>query len=227
MGVSPDPILQPTGLRTTNDISFTFSPLRKREVSTIRRQFRTMLVASHIGVFPIFPTSFSHRKPSPSNAYFLRPKLAFTRRRLQRGGPACAFGGKGKQQKGNDDVSIHLALGLRIWIYFLFFGMILYFVSRLIFQAALWKSLEKSVDNLKKDKSIEGMLREQMQKQELDRDDGGGGGGRNFRGRGDDGSSETEPEDHVDEFFQIFLASIGIICVVICLQSLSILFAKP
>ncbi|KMZ64860.1 hypothetical protein ZOSMA_349G00090 [Zostera marina] len=196
MGVSPDPILQPTGLRTTNDISFTFSPLRKREVSTIRRQFRTMSVASHIGVFPIFPTPFSHRKPSPSNAYFLRPKLAFTRRRLQRGGPACAFGGKGKQQKGNDD-------------------------------AALWKSLEKSVDNLKKDKSIEGMLREQMQKQKLDRDDGGGGGGRNFRGRGDDGSSETEPEDHVDEFFQIFLASIGIICVVICLQSLSILFAKP
>lgn len=81
------------------------------------------------------------------------------------------------------------------------------------------------MDNLKKDKSVEGMLRQQIQKQDFSGgDDSRGGGGGNFRGRGDDGSSEIEPEDHMDEFIQVFLASIGIICVVICLLSLRILF---
>lgn len=94
-------------------------------------------------------------------------------------------------------------------------------------QGSPWKSLEKAMSNLRKESSVEDLLREQIQKQEFyDGGSGGentGGGGDSGSG-GDDGSSPGESDDdmsllgRIDEFFQVILAFTGFVIAVISLS---------
>ncbi|KAK9138765.1 hypothetical protein Sjap_009359 [Stephania japonica] len=75
-----------------------------------------------------------------------------------------------------------------------------------------WKVLEKAMGGLKKELTVQDMLREQMQKRDLEESGGGpgsppGGGG----GGGSGGSEEEDLAGILDEFVQVFLATIGFI----------------
>ncbi|OVA03152.1 hypothetical protein BVC80_733g28 [Macleaya cordata] len=75
-----------------------------------------------------------------------------------------------------------------------------------------WKSLEKAMGGLGKEKSIQDILREQMQNQEFG--DGGGGLGGPPPSGGGDGSGGSEDEGFVgilDELLQVILATAGFI----------------
>ncbi|CAL2229878.1 unnamed protein product [Prunus armeniaca] len=80
-----------------------------------------------------------------------------------------------------------------------------------------WKALEKAMGNLKKDQSIEDVLRQQIEKNEFyEERGGGGGGGGSGRGSGGDGAGGSESEDEglagiMDETLQVILATIGFI----------------
>ncbi|KAA8532639.1 hypothetical protein F0562_032545 [Nyssa sinensis] len=74
-----------------------------------------------------------------------------------------------------------------------------------------WKSLEKAMGGLKKEQSIEDLLRQQIEKQEY-YDDGGSGGNRSGGDGGDSGGSEDEGVDGIfDELLQVILATVGFI----------------
>ncbi|XP_011096546.1 uncharacterized protein LOC105175701 [Sesamum indicum] len=81
-----------------------------------------------------------------------------------------------------------------------------------------WKALEKAVGNFKKDRSIEDVLRQQIEKQEY-YDDGGNDGKRPGGGGGDgDGDYESKDDDLSgmwDEFLQVSLATMAFIFVYI------------
>ncbi|KAI3456026.1 hypothetical protein Pfo_012689 [Paulownia fortunei] len=81
-------------------------------------------------------------------------------------------------------------------------------------EASPWKALEKAMGNFKKDRSIEDVLKQQIQKQEY-YDDGGSGGKRPGGGGGDgDGYGEAEDEGLSgmwDEFVQVILATLGFV----------------
>lgn len=86
-------------------------------------------------------------------------------------------------------------------------------------EASPWKALEKAMGNLKKEKSVEDLLKQQIEKQEyFDGGDGGGdhpGGGG---GGGDDASGGAEDEGIpgiLDELGQVVLATMGFICLYI------------
>ncbi|KAK9141254.1 hypothetical protein Scep_010935 [Stephania cephalantha] len=75
-----------------------------------------------------------------------------------------------------------------------------------------WKALEKAMGGLKKELTVQDVLREQIQKQELG--DNGGGPGSPPGGGSGGGSGGSEEEDFagiVDEFVQVILATIGFI----------------
>ncbi|KAK9949709.1 hypothetical protein M0R45_005226 [Rubus argutus] len=88
-----------------------------------------------------------------------------------------------------------------------------------------WKALEKAMGNLKKESSIEDVLRKQIEKKEFyeDKDSGtrggGSGGGGGSRGSGGggggaEGSSGSEDEGFagiIDETMQVILATIGFV----------------
>lgn len=87
-----------------------------------------------------------------------------------------------------------------------------------------WKALEKAMGNLKKESSIEDVLRKQIEKKEFyeDKDSGtrgGGSGGGGSRGSGGggggaEGSSGSEDEGFagiIDETMQVILATIGFV----------------
>ncbi|XP_074358382.1 uncharacterized protein LOC141697750 isoform X1 [Apium graveolens] len=81
--------------------------------------------------------------------------------------------------------------------------------------ASPWKSLEKAMSGLKKEKSLEDVLRQQMENQEY-YDDGGSGGKRPGGGSGGGGDGFGESEDEgfsgiLDEIFQVFMATLGFI----------------
>ncbi|CAA3001649.1 Chloroplast, nucleus, chloroplast envelope [Olea europaea subsp. europaea] len=76
-------------------------------------------------------------------------------------------------------------------------------------EASPWKSLEKAMGNLKKEQSVEDVLKQQIQKQEYS-DDGGNGG--KTPGGGGDGFGESEDESlsgMLDDLIQVILATIG------------------
>ncbi|KAJ8543720.1 hypothetical protein K7X08_025338 [Anisodus acutangulus] len=82
-------------------------------------------------------------------------------------------------------------------------------------EASPWKALEKAMGNLKKEQSVEDLLKQQIEKQEYyDSGDGGGdrpGGGG---GGGSDGSGEPDEEGIpgiLDEIGQVVLATMGFI----------------
>uniref|UniRef100_A0A5B7BI06 Uncharacterized protein n=1 Tax=Davidia involucrata TaxID=16924 RepID=A0A5B7BI06_DAVIN len=78
-------------------------------------------------------------------------------------------------------------------------------------EASPWKSLEKAMGSLKKEQSIEDLLRKQIEKQEY-YDDGGSGGNRSGGDGGDSGGSEDEGVDGIlDELLQVILATVGFI----------------
>ncbi|KAH0992101.1 hypothetical protein GBA52_003584 [Prunus armeniaca] len=87
-----------------------------------------------------------------------------------------------------------------------------------------WKALEKAMGNLKKDQSIEDVLRQQIEKNEFyEERGGGGGGGGSGRGSGGDGAGGSGSEDEglagiMDETLQVILATIGFIFLVIILN---------
>ncbi|CAN4115199.1 unnamed protein product [Withania somnifera] len=82
-------------------------------------------------------------------------------------------------------------------------------------EASPWKALEKAMGNLKKEKSVEDLLKQQIEKQEYyeggdgggDRPGGGGGGGSDSSGGGED---EGIP-GILDELGQVVLATMGFI----------------
>ncbi|XP_050374280.1 uncharacterized protein LOC126791831 [Argentina anserina] len=85
-----------------------------------------------------------------------------------------------------------------------------------------WKSMEKAMGNLKKETSIEDVLRQQIEKKEFyeDKDSdrrrrgGGGGAGGGSGGGGSDPSGGSEDEGFAgifDETLQVILATIGFI----------------
>ncbi|CAI9760921.1 unnamed protein product [Fraxinus pennsylvanica] len=81
-------------------------------------------------------------------------------------------------------------------------------------EASPWKSLEKAMGNLKKERSVEDVLKQQIQKQEYY--DGGNGGKTpgGSGGGGGDGFGESEDESlsgMLDEFMQVVLATIGFV----------------
>lgn len=95
------------------------------------------------------------------------------------------------------------------------------------YQGSPWKSLENAVGNLKKEPSVEELLRQQIQKQEYFDDGGtsgkppGGGGGGG--GGGGDGFGFGEAEDGGlsgmwKEFSQVMLATMGFVFVVILIS---------
>ncbi|KAF9591373.1 hypothetical protein IFM89_004058 [Coptis chinensis] len=82
-------------------------------------------------------------------------------------------------------------------------------------EASPWKSLEQAMQGFRKERSVQDVLREQMQKKEFS-DEFGGGGGKppdSGRGGGSDGSgggSEDEGMAGVlDEVVQVVLATLG------------------
>ncbi|CAI9783371.1 unnamed protein product [Fraxinus pennsylvanica] len=79
-------------------------------------------------------------------------------------------------------------------------------------EASPWKALEKAMGNLKKEQSVEDVLKQQIQKQEYF--DDGGNGGKPPGGGGGDGFGESEDESlsgMLDEFMQVILATIGFV----------------
>lgn len=93
-------------------------------------------------------------------------------------------------------------------------------------QASPWKALEKAMGNLKKEQSVEDVLKQQIQKQEYYDDRGNGGkppvGGD---GGGGDGFGESEDESlsgMLDEFMQVILATIGFVFLVLSFLPLSL-----
>lgn len=80
-------------------------------------------------------------------------------------------------------------------------------------EASPWKALENVVKNLKKEPSVEDLLRQQIEKQEFYEDDGGSSGG-NRPGGGDGDSGGTDDEGLtgiLDELLQVILATLGFI----------------
>lgn len=76
--------------------------------------------------------------------------------------------------------------------------------------------------NLKKEPSVEDLLRQQIEKQEFYEDDGGSSGG-NRPGGGDGDSGGTDDEGLtgiLDELLQVILATLGFIFLVIYVDSL-------
>lgn len=81
-------------------------------------------------------------------------------------------------------------------------------------EASPWKALEKAMGNLKKEPSVEDLLKQQIKKQEYyeggdgggDRPGGGGGGGSDGSGEPDEGISGI-----LDELVQAVLATMGFI----------------
>lgn len=81
--------------------------------------------------------------------------------------------------------------------------------------ASPWKSLEKAMSGLKKEKSLEDVLRQQMENKEY-YDDGGSGGKPPVGGGrgGGDGFGDIEDEGFsgiLDEVFQVLMATLGFI----------------
>lgn len=82
-------------------------------------------------------------------------------------------------------------------------------------EASPWKALEKAMGNLKKEKSVENLLKQQIEKQEYydggdgggDRPGGGGGGGSDSSG----GAEDEGIPGILDELGQVVLATMGII----------------
>ncbi|CAB4267786.1 unnamed protein product [Prunus armeniaca] len=110
----------------------------------------------------------------------------------QSAGPVCLLGGKGKNESGGGD------------------------------EGSPWKALEKAMGNLKKEGSIEDVLRQQIEKKEFyeERGAGGGGGGGGSGGSGGSsgdgvgGSGGSEDEGLagiLDETLQVILATVGFI----------------
>ncbi|XP_059308061.1 uncharacterized protein LOC132059456 [Lycium ferocissimum] len=82
-------------------------------------------------------------------------------------------------------------------------------------EASPWKALEKAVGNLKKEQSVEDLLKQQIQKQEY-YDGGDGGGDRPGSGGGGGSDGSGQPEDEgipgiLDELGQVILATTGFI----------------
>lgn len=82
-------------------------------------------------------------------------------------------------------------------------------------EASPWKALEKAMGNPKKEKSIEDLLKQQIEKQEYyDGGDGGGDRSGGGSGGGSDGSGGAEDEGIpgiLDELGQVVLATMGFI----------------
>ncbi|MCD7470242.1 hypothetical protein HAX54_009959 [Datura stramonium] len=82
-------------------------------------------------------------------------------------------------------------------------------------EASPWKALEKAMGNLKKEKSVEDLLKQQIEKQEYyeggdgggDRPGGGGGGGSDSFG----GAEDEDIPGILDELGQVVLATMGFI----------------
>lgn len=81
-------------------------------------------------------------------------------------------------------------------------------------EASPWKALDNAMENLKKDQSIEDVLKQQIQKREY-YDDGGGkpprGGGGGSSGDGFGEADEEGLSGIWDEFVQVILATFGFI----------------
>lgn len=83
-------------------------------------------------------------------------------------------------------------------------------------EASPWKALENAMENLKKDQSIEDVLKQQIQKREYYDDGGGkpprGGGGGGSGSRDGFGEADEEGLSGIwDEFVQVTLATFGLI----------------
>lgn len=82
-------------------------------------------------------------------------------------------------------------------------------------EASPWKALEKAMGNLKKEKSVEDLLKQQIEKQEYyDGGDGGGDRPGSGGGGGSDGFGGAEDEGIpgiLDELGQVVLATMGFI----------------
>eukprot|EP00262_Sarcandra_glabra_P001359 TRINITY_DN1142_c0_g1_i1.p1 TRINITY_DN1142_c0_g1~~TRINITY_DN1142_c0_g1_i1.p1 ORF type:complete len:243 (+),score=35.68 TRINITY_DN1142_c0_g1_i1:327-1055(+) len=79
-------------------------------------------------------------------------------------------------------------------------------------EASPWKALEKAMGGLRKEPSVQDLLRKQMQ--ELEFDDDGGSGNRPPGGGGDDSGGSEEDESLagiLDEVLQVILATMGFI----------------
>uniref|UniRef100_A0A1D1YCS9 Autophagy-related protein 3 n=1 Tax=Anthurium amnicola TaxID=1678845 RepID=A0A1D1YCS9_9ARAE len=80
-------------------------------------------------------------------------------------------------------------------------------------ETSAWKALEKAMGGLRKETSVQDILREQMKEQEF-----GGGGFGSPPSNGGDGSGNSEGEnfaESLDELLQVVLATIGFIFVYI------------
>ncbi|KAK6914505.1 hypothetical protein RJ641_021826 [Dillenia turbinata] len=81
-------------------------------------------------------------------------------------------------------------------------------------ESSPWKSFEKAMGNLRKEPSIEDVLRQQIEKQEYHDDEGSGGG--SGRGGGGGGSDNGGTEDEgmagiLDELVQVIFATLGFV----------------
>ncbi|KAJ8557311.1 hypothetical protein K7X08_002936 [Anisodus acutangulus] len=80
-------------------------------------------------------------------------------------------------------------------------------------EASPWKALEKAMGNLKKERSVEDLLKQQIEKQEYY--DGGDGGDRPGGGGGGGSDGSGEPDEGIpgilDELGQVVLATMGFI----------------
>lgn len=80
-------------------------------------------------------------------------------------------------------------------------------------EESAWKALEKAMGGLKKELSVQDILREQMKEKEFS--GGGFGGPPGDNGDGSGGSEEDDFASMLDELLQVVLATIGLVFVYI------------